>query len=214
MINSIKEFWDYFDANKFIFHILNELDKPTQKEKIGELHRLINVFDPHIGFILKLDKIFPELIVTAYGNPYLFKSVELLMKFAPQLENFKITAFVQPSTTHNQYLAGTDQPLYYYGLELKISEMRYISFPTENNPLLISMDLYIPIKIVRENQNRIRGAVYLALEHLLGEKVFANEIHYINIFHIDSDQMCKSFPLRLLPEYIKNTNKEYLSLSN
>ena len=204
MTNSIKEFWDYFEENKFIFHILNEVEKAVQREKIAHLHQLINVFHPHIGFLIKLEKVIPELIITAYGNPYMFKSVELLVKFAPKIDCWKITAFLQPSTAQSQFEAGTDQPFYHHGIKLKISQMRFIAFPTENNPCLISIDLYIPIKATLENQNIIRGAVYIILEHLLGEKAFANQINYIHIHELKKLEESRTFPLWFLLEHINN----------
>ena len=202
MTDAIKEFWKYFEDNKFVFRILNEVEKTVQREKIAQLHRLINVFHPHLGFLIKLDKVIPELIITAYGNPYMFKSVELLVKFAPKIECWKITAFLQPSNVHSQIEAGTDQSFYYYGIKLKISEMRFIAFPTENNPCLVSIDLYIPISATLENQNIIRGVVYLILEHLLGEKAFANEINYIHIRELKKLEESRTFPLHLLPDYL------------
>lgn len=204
MTDAIKEFWKYFEENKFVFRILNEVEKTVQLEKIAQLHRLINVFHPHLGFLIKLDKVIPELIITAYGNPYMFKSVELLVKFAPKIECWKITAFLQPTNAHSQIRAGTDQYFYYYDIKLKISQMRFIAFPTENNPCLISIDLYIPIKATLENQNIIRGAVYIILEHLLGEKAFANEINYIHIHELKKLEESRTFPLWLLPEHINN----------
>ena len=165
---------------------------------------MINVFHPHIGFLIKLEKIITELIITAYGNPYLFKSVELLYKYSPIIKNWKITVFVQPSDLHSQYEAGNDQPFYYYGIELKISQIYFIAYPNDNNPYLFPIDLYIPIKSNSQNQNIIRGAVYIILEHLLGEKAFVNEINYIHIHHCNPDDQKRAYPLSLLLKYIKD----------
>ena len=204
MTDAIKEFWKYFEENKFVFRILNEVSKEIQSEKIEELHRLINVFHPHIGFLIKLEKVIPELIITAYGNPYLFKSVELLYKYAPVIENWKITAFVQPLEILDYHKSGSDAPFYFHGLELKISELRFIAFPLESNPYLMAIDLYLPKRLKNEHPHKILGIVYIILEKVLGEKAFANEINMVHIQYLDFKNETKSFPLQMLPDYLNN----------
>ena len=198
MTDAIKEFWKYFEENKFVFRILNEVSKEIQSEKIEELHRLINVFHPHIGFLIKLEKVIPELIITAYGNPYLFKSVELLYNYAPVIENWKITAFVQPIEILDNHKSGSDAPFYFHGLELKISELRFIAFPLESNPYLISIDLYLPKRLKKEHPHKIVGIIYIILEKVLGEKAFANEIHSVNICSVDDSDGAVTIPLWML----------------
>ena len=204
MTDAIKEFWKYFEENKFVFRILNEVSKEIQSEKIEELHRLINVFHPHIGFLIKLEKVIPELIITAYGNPYLFKSVELLYKYAPVIENWKITAFVQPLEILDYHKSGSDAPFYFHGLELKISELRFVSFPLESNPYLVAIDLYLPKRLKKEHPHKIVGIIYIILEKVLGEKAFANEINSVYIQYLDLKNETKNFPLRMLPDYLNN----------
>lgn len=165
---------------------------------------MINVFHPHIGFLIKLEKVIPELIITAYGNPYLFKSVELLYNYAPVIENWKITAFVQPLEILDCHKYGSDAAYYFHGLELKISELRFIAFPLESNPYLVAIDLYLPKRLKNEHKHKIVGVVYIILEKIVGEKAFANEINSIHIQYLDFKNGTKSFPLRMLPNYLNN----------
>ena len=165
---------------------------------------MINVFHPHIGFLIKLEKVIPELIITAYGNPYLFKSVELLYNYAPVIENWKITAFVQPLEILDFHKSGSDVAYYFHGLELKISELRFVSFPLESNPYLVAIDLYLPKRLKKEHPHKIVGIIYIILEKILGEKAFANEINSIHIQYFDLKNDTKSFPLRMLSDYLNN----------
>ena len=57
-----------------------------------ELYR----YNKNLDLIIKNKKNEAELIITAHGNPYLFKEVELLVFYAPKIKRWKITAFLQP----------------------------------------------------------------------------------------------------------------------
>lgn len=209
MNHCITEFWNYFVKNQYAFELLQELLPEDKAEKLNELSRLIEVFHPRIGYIFNLNKNGLEFIITAYGNPYLFKSVELLVKYAPKTEKWKISAFIPPSKDIDQYKNGTDQPFNYRGISLRISEMNYNVITTENNPLLISLNIYIKNYVVLGYNDHLVTAIYTLLEHLLGEKAFANEIHLVNISQLtdEVENECQPLPLYMLPSYINNASK-------
>lgn len=200
----ITEFWNYFEKNQYAFELLRELLPEDRTEKLNELSRLIEVFHPRIGYIFNLNKNGLEFIITAYGNPYLFKSVELLVKYTPQLEKSKLSAFIPPSKDIDQYKNGTDKPFNYRGISLRISEMKYNIINTENNPLLISLNIYIKNYVVLGYNDHLLTAIYTLLEHLLGEKAFANEIHFINIWQSTSEveKDLELVPLYALSQYL------------
>lgn len=205
----ITEFWNYFEKNQYAFELLRELLPEDRTEKLNELSRLIEVFHPRIGYIFNLNKNGLEFIITAYGNPYLFKSVELLVKYAPQLEKWKISAFIPPSKDIDQYKNGTDKPFNYRGISLRISEMKYTVITTENNPLLISLNIYIKNYVVLGYNDHLVTAIYTLLEHLLGEKAFANEIHFINICQLtaEAEKDLIPVPLYALPAYVNRARR-------
>lgn len=209
MNHCITEFWNYFVKNQFAFELLKELLPVDKAEKLNELSRLIEVFHPRIGYIFNLNKNGLEFIITAYGNPYLFKSVELLVKYAPQLEKWKISAFIPPSKDIDQYKNGTDQPFNYRDISLRISEMWYTVITTENNPILLSLNIYIKNYVVLGYNDHLVTAIYTLLEHLLGEKAFANEIHLIKICQLTSTAENNEtlVPLYALQDYIIRVRK-------
>lgn len=209
MNHCITEFWNYFEKNQYAFELLQELLPEDKAEKLNELSRLIEVFHPRIGYVFNLNKNGFEFIITGYGNPYLFKSVELLVKYAPQLGKWKISAFIPPSKDIDQYKNGTDQPFNYRGISLRISEMKYNIINTENNPLLISLNIYIKNFVVLGYNDHLVTAIYTLLEHLLGEKSFANEIHLIKICQLTGtiENNMKLVSLYALPEYVLRVRK-------
>ncbi|MBM6498038.1 hypothetical protein H9X54_001815, partial [Flavobacterium macrobrachii] len=130
-----------------------------------------------------------ELIITANGNPYLFKEVELLVHHAPVVERWKITAFLQPETNLIKYENGTDKPLDYYGITLRISEMYFIPLENPNRPTDLGIKVLLKNYIVYENNPRLREAVYVHIEHLIGEKAFANDLFFIEIDQLKNEDL-------------------------
>ena len=203
MNTCITEFWSYFQKNQYAFQMLKEIEPDKRSELLNELNRLINNFHPKIGFIFKMNNNAFEFIITAYGNPYIFKSVELLVKYAPTIEKWTFTPFIQPIANLDQYKTGTDKPFEYKGISLKISDMKFQTTLTENNPLLISIEVYITNLILHNYNDYLTSAVYIILEHLLGEKSFANEIHSVKITQLTLESDSTSTALYNLPTYVK-----------
>lgn len=209
MNNCIKDFWNYFEKNNFAFLMLNELEIEIKNEKCNELNRLLQLFHPKLGFILNTSNTQNRLIITAHGNPYLFKSVDLLVKYAPVLINWSVIACIPPSQNLDNYRNGTDQTFYYHGISLKISEMKYAVISCDNNPLLVSLNIYVKNFMVHSYNDYLVTAIYIILEMLLGEKSFSNEIHFVKISQIttEAEENLKLVALYHLPAYIAYTRK-------
>lgn len=75
----------------------------------------------------------------------------------------------------------------------------------KNKPLEMGIRVYIKNQIVYKDNPRLRDAVYLHLEHLLGEKSFANDISLIDIAQTPCDNNeLKLMDLYNLGAYIEN----------
>lgn len=96
----------------------------------------------------------------------MFKEVELLVHHAPVVERWKITAFLQPDTNLTKYENGTDKPLEYYGITLRISEMYFIPLEKPNKPTDLGIKVLLKNYIVHKDNPRLREAVYVHIEHL------------------------------------------------
>jgi hypothetical protein len=186
-MHQINNFWNHFKHNNFVFLLLNEIPNNELKIHFDKLITILHHFNKDLDLIIKNKNNGAELIITANGNPYLFKEVELLVHHAPVVESWKITAFLQPETNLIKYQQGTDKPFEYYGIILKISEMYFESLKIQNKPLELGIRVYIKNHIVYKDNPRLREAVYIHLEHLLGEKSFANDISLIDIAQIPND---------------------------
>ena len=188
-MNSITNFWNYFKENNFVFLLLNEIPKDELKVHFDKLIYLLHQYNKDLDLIIKNKSKGAELIITANGNPYLFKEVELLVHHSIAVERWKITAFLQPEHNITKYQNGTDKPLEYYGITLRISEMYFIPLENIEKPTDLGIKVLIKNYIVHKDNPRVREAVYVHIEHLIGEKSFANDISFIEIEQLEINQV-------------------------
>ena len=186
-MKTITNFWNYFQQNNFVFLLLNEIPKDELKIHFDKLIEILHQYNKDLDLIIKNKTNGAELIITANGNPYLFKEVELLVHHAPAIKRWKITAFLQPETNLTKYENGTDKPLEYYGITLRISEMYFIPIENPNKPTDLGIKVLLKNYIVHKDNPRLREAVYVHIEHLIGEKAFANNIAFIEIGQLEGD---------------------------
>lgn len=186
-MNTILNFWNYFQQNNFVFLLLNEIQKEELKTHFDKLIEILHQYNKDLDLIIKNKTKGGELIITANGNPYLFKEVELLVHHASVVERWKITAFLQPETNLTKYENGTDKPLEYYGITLRISEMYFIPLENPNKPTDLGIKVLLKNYIIYKDNPRLREVVYIHIEHLIGEKSFANDIAFIEIGQLEGD---------------------------
>ncbi|WP_338378820.1 hypothetical protein [uncultured Flavobacterium sp.] len=188
-MNQITTFWNYFQQNNFVFLLLTEVPQDELKNQFDKLLYHLHHYNKDLGIIIKNKKTNAELIITANGNPYLFKEVELLVHHAPKINRWKTTAFLQPEMNIEKYENGTDKPLNYCGISIRISEMYFI--PLENPNKLTDLGIRVLLKnyIIHKENSRLREAVYTLIEHLIGEKSFANDLSFIEIDQLKNEDL-------------------------
>jgi hypothetical protein len=187
-MNYITNFWNHFKKNNFVFLLLNEIPKDELKVHFDKLIALLHLYNKDLDLIIKNKNKGAELIITANGNPYLFKEVELLVHHAQVVERWKITAFLQPETNLIKYENRTDKPLEYYGINLRISEMYFIPLENQEKETDLGIKVFVKNYIIHKDNPRLREAVYVHIEHLIGEKAFANDIAFIEIGQLVGNQ--------------------------
>ena len=133
-MKTITNFWNYFQQNNFVFLLLNDIPKEELKTHFDKLIEILHQYNKDLDLIIKNKTNGAEIIITANGNPYLFKEVKLLVRHSPNIKRWKITAFLQPKTNLTKYENVTDKPLEYYGITLRITEMYFIPLQNPNKP--------------------------------------------------------------------------------
>ncbi|MFV8351750.1 hypothetical protein [Flavobacterium sp. XS2P14] len=137
-MKKINTFWNWFqDNNKTIQNLINEIPK-NQKHICFWINKNLSYYCKEIDFII----VFPkngntksELIITANGNPEYFNQVIDLIDNAPQLKNWKFTAFIQPTERIDKIIDGFDEPYIFHEITLKASELKfkYLDFDENTN---------------------------------------------------------------------------------
>ena len=121
-------FWNWFqDNNKTIQNIANETPK-NQKHISFWIDKHLKFYCKELDFILVFSKIKTtksEMIITANGNPDYFHQVIHLVDNAPQLKNWKFTAFIQPTSEIYKISIGLDDPYIFQDITLKASELKF-----------------------------------------------------------------------------------------
>lgn len=185
-----------------------DIPKEELEKYFGKLNYLLYEYNKDLGVIIKNGKTKSELIITAKGNPYLFKDVELLVHYAPTIKPWIITAFLQPVGDIDAFEKGTDKPLEYFGISLNISQMYFIPLENSDNPNRLGLRIYLKNYIVHKDNPRLKEAVYTIIEHLVGEKAFANDINFIELVQLTTDTL-KPQPIDLcyLNYYLREFNE-------
>ncbi|WP_333696007.1 hypothetical protein [Flavobacterium sp.] len=188
-MNPIQNFWQLFQKENIALFLLNDLPKEVTLEKLNALTQVMKEYNKDLGYIIKSGTEKSELIITAHGNPYLFKEVELLVFHAPKLERWKITAFLQPEIDIDAYENGTDKPLEFYGISLRISEIYFLPLEVPGKPHEFGIKVLLKNYIVHKDNPRLREALYVHIEHLIGEKSFANDLSFIEIDQLKNEDL-------------------------
>lgn len=182
---------------------MDEVPEEEIKKQFDRLMFQLRLYNKDLNLIIKNKKSHSQLIITANGNPYLFKEVELLVHKAPQINKWKVTAFLQPDLKIEKYENGTDKPLLYKGIELKVSEMYFM--PTLDRQRVADFGIIVLLKnfIVHQNNPKLKEAVYAIIEHLVGEKSFANEIAFIELRQLKGNEkhVLNLYDLQIYMEY-------------
>jgi hypothetical protein len=90
--------------------------------------------------------------------------------------------------------------------------MYFIPLENPNKPTDLGIKVLLKNYIVHKDTPRLREAVYILIEHLIGEKSFANNIAFIEIEQLVGNQK-NTIALCYLHSYIQEktikTNKKY-----
>lgn len=207
-MNPIQNFWQTFEKVNAALFLFNDLTEEVRTEKLNTLTQALKGYNQELDYIIKTDKEKSELIITAHGNPYLFKEVELLVYYAPKLERWNITALQQPISDIVDYENDTDVPIDLYGIRLRISEMYFMPLKVSGKPKKWGIKVLLQNYIVHKYNPRLREVIYVHIEYLIGEKSFANDIAFIEIEqlkteHFDDASLVKLYNLKLFIDFME-----------
>jgi hypothetical protein len=191
-MKKINTFWNWFqDNNQTIKKLINETPL-NQKHITFWLSKNLSYYCPEIDFIL----VFPinnsnnnksELILTANGNPEYFNQIINLVDNAPQLKNWKFTAFIQPTERIDELMKGLDDPCIFHEITLKASELTFL--PLEYHEITHKFDIAIFLKNYNlyYDTKTLQQAIFIIMQDILGEKSLYQNINFVQLAQIQEN---------------------------
>lgn len=203
-------FWAWFyDNQKNLFNWSN-LSKKLQSHYLFWLEWHLNNYSKGVSYVL----VFPkkknkkmQLIITANGKPKYFKKVEQLVKEAPSLKNWKITAFVEPTADFEEIIDGTDDPYTFQDISLKASEVKFEAIEYDDSKK-IDLIIYLKYHSISDDYENLMQLVYHMIESMLGEKFLYENIRFIRLDQMPDEEDDAILELYQLKSFIDCINAE------
>lgn len=164
--------WSWFRRSGEAFRDPHALD-PRAIEKLGSL--LAAIEDGLVFEFVMADGRANELVISADGRPELFGAVIDVVKAAPALEGWKVTAFRQPGPTT-------------VSIEMGGSKMSYEDIWFRSSSSRGRTDLVLAVRgMTEQNHEQLAGAVFILLDNALGEFVAGTSLGEVSFADLPAD---------------------------
>jgi hypothetical protein len=189
---NIQAFWQWFDSHK---HEYEEADEGDQDAKIKVLLEKLQQIEP--GLSVEISAELQEIVISAEGDTAKFALVEEIVRKAPPLEEWDVTAFRQPRLE--------DFTLQYENIELTPSELYFL--PVEENEQL---DIIIYGMGFRQyNYPKLAHYGMIMLDKVMGEYNAATKVRYYEFKDLEEAKNSDDLiPLMQINDYIEAYHAE------
>ncbi|WP_299535501.1 DUF695 domain-containing protein [Ulvibacterium sp.] len=201
-INSYSDFWNWFRENEQKFYDVIRRQGNVNKVFFDKLAPKLNELKDGFWFLAGMcSDTEAELILTADGVIKNIVFVEELVKAAPKMKNWQITALKQPSDS-NQFGIEMD------GYTFDESSMSF--YPVEHPDMPDEIEIVIAHKDYSEKTKEvITNGVFLALDNSLGELNSITIIDFVKFIN-PSEAEKELIPLEKLRDYLIWREKEFI----
>jgi hypothetical protein len=192
-MRAINTFWNWFqDNNQTIQNLINETPK-NQKHILFWINKHLGYYCKEIDFLI----VFPKngntkskLIITANGNITYFRQVADLIDNAPQLRNWKFTAFIQSIQKINQIINELEQPYIIQEVTLKTNEPKFLPLKYDLQTNKIDIIIFVKNYHLYCDTKTLEQAIFIIMQdQRVGSSL------YININFVQLKQLPKNYDL-------------------
>jgi hypothetical protein len=183
----IRAFWQWFDSHKEGFEdLINE----NQKARMNVLIQKLHAIDDELSVEISAD--IQELVISAEGDTTKFALVEEIVRQAPPLENWDVTAFRQPRLE--------DFTLQYEDMELTPSELYFL--PVEDHDQL---DIIVyGIGFRQYDYPKLAHYGMIMLDKVMGEYNVATKVRYYDFKDLEEVKNSEDLiPLSEINDFIE-----------
>ncbi|MCF6132757.1 hypothetical protein [Flavobacterium wongokense] len=209
MKNKTKHFWKWFLEHKSKLKNLTTLNHKEQRHYTFWLDWHLQFYFPGLEYIIvfpKVKKKKTKLILSARGKQELFSMAIELEKTAPRLWDWKFTALIQPRQDIDDIEAGKDEPYIFQDIILKASELKFIPFEYDGEKK-IDMIVYLKNYTIFSHNKNLPTLINIMMQDLLGEKVMAENINFVQLAQMPSEENDELIYLYDLQFYLDDINK-------
>ncbi|TRW99013.1 hypothetical protein [Flavobacterium gawalongense] len=214
-MKKINTFWNWFqDNNQTIKNLINETPK-NQKHISFWINKNLSYYCKEIDFMI----VFPkkgntksELIITANGNPEYFNQVIDLVDNAPQLKNWKFTAFIQPTERIDKIIDGFDDPYIFHEITLKASELKFLTLDYHEETHKFDIIVFLKNYHLYCDTKTLEQAIFIIMQDILGENSLFQNINFVQLAQMpdNNEELIHLYDLQL---YIDEINSKLLKLT-
>jgi hypothetical protein len=189
-MRKINTFWNWFqDNNQTIKNLINETPL-NQKHISFWISKNLSYYCKEIDFLI----VFPkkgntksELIITANGNPDYFSPVINLVDNAPQLRNWKFTAFIQPTERIEEIMNDLDKPYIFQDIILKTSDLKFLALDYDDEKSKLDLIVYLNNYTLHCSNKTLEQAIFIitdVLEHYSMKK----NVNFVQLAQTDDNE--------------------------
>jgi hypothetical protein len=183
-MKKINTFWNWFqDNNQTIKNLINETPK-NQKHISFWINKNLSYYCKEIDFMIVFQKNGiekNELIITANGNPEYFDQVIDLVDNAPQLKNWKFTAFIQPAERIDKIIDGFDEPYIFHEITLKASELKFLTLDYDEKTRKFDIIVFLKNYNFYCDTKTLEQAIFIIMQDILGENSLFQNINFVQL---------------------------------
>jgi hypothetical protein len=190
-MKKINTFWNWFQDNNQTIKNLNHETPKNQKHISFWINKNLGYYCKEIDFMIvfpKKENDKTELIITANGNPEYFNHIINLVDNAPQLKNWKFTAFIQPTERIDEIIKSLDEPYIFHEITLKASELTFL--PLEYHKISHKFDIVVFLKNYNLycDTKTLEQAVFIIMQDILGENSLFQNINFVQLAQVPDNK--------------------------
>jgi hypothetical protein len=208
-MKKINTFWNWFqDNNQTIQNLINETPK-NQKHISFWINKNLGYYCKEIDFMIVFQKngnTKSELIITANGNPEYFNQVIDLVDNAPQLKNWKFTAFIQPTERIDKIIDGFDEPYIFQEITLKASELKFLTLNYHEKTQKFDIIVFSKNYHLYCHTKTLEQAIFIIMQDILGENSLFQNINFVQLAQMpdNEENLIYLYDLQMYIDNLKN----------
>lgn len=205
-----KNFWKWFDKNKMLIEecvsnkAFNEVISIEFFDKLGKV-------SVRFGFNLIHEKHrgnYFNLTITVDGKKKLYPKVETFVTLAPNYENWKFTALIQPMTDFTKIIAQEDEPIIFEDFSYQISDLYFTPTNFDTVKKIMDIMIFLPNYKFYYDHEFLEQSIEIITLDLIGENNYFKNIGGIKLAQLPDDTS------NLIPLYQLNENIQFLTNIN